>query len=99
MTKETIPGYPGSQDGVWTMEGQDGAVTEPPAQGAYTDIGYYKEWKPWYQPYAQEALPVISSTKEDKPAGGIWTTSGIATTTGIADGSSFADGSSTADGG
>ena len=55
-SKETIPGYPGSQDGVWTTD-VDGAVTEPPSQGAYTDIGYYKEWKPWFQTNAKEGKP------------------------------------------
>ena len=65
--KESIPGRPAGTDGAWTTDA-DGAVTEPPSQGAYTDIGYYKEWKPWWQAYVKESLPSTTLTKEGKPS-------------------------------
>lgn len=66
---EPEPTLPAGQDGVWTMEPNDGGVTEPPEQGAYTLIGHFKEWKPWYQPHARTNAPAKrSATRENKPS-------------------------------
>jgi len=66
-TEEPLPTRPAGQDGVYVVDSQDGPVTEPPRDGAYVDVGYYKEFKPWYQPNTKEALPTSTRRTEDKP--------------------------------
>jgi hypothetical protein len=50
------PTYNTGQDGAWVLDEAE-VVTEPPKDGAYTDIGYYKEWKPWWQTRTKENAP------------------------------------------
>lgn len=57
-TKEGVPGFAAGLDGAITDSVSDGAWTEPPVQGAYTSIGYDKEFKPFLRfTHVNEAVP------------------------------------------
>jgi hypothetical protein len=94
MVKESVPARPVGQDGAYVEGTQDGFWAEYPSHGAYTDISYFKEFKPFHRAtMTKEAVPTtvyLSETPPAKESGSI----GVA----LADGTYIADGSVKADG-
>ena len=57
-TKESLPTRPDGIDGAITDGVSDGAWTEEPVEGAYTYIGYDKEFKPFTRyTFTKESVP------------------------------------------